>query len=178
MVDSPRWNPVLVKSIEQLGGIRYVFLTHKDDVAESAKYAAHFGAQRILHSSDVVPATRSVEHQLEGTGPWALLSGADDVTLYHVPGHTAGCVALLHKPSGSLFTGDHLGGGVDNVLQINREHNWKSIAEQICSVEALIGLPFTRVIPGHGRPMTFKSVEEKDAALKALVNAERAIGAS
>jgi hypothetical protein len=29
MVDSPRWNPVLAKQLAKLGGVKYIFLTHK-----------------------------------------------------------------------------------------------------------------------------------------------------
>lgn len=29
LVDSPRFNPVLVRQIESLGGIKHIFLTHK-----------------------------------------------------------------------------------------------------------------------------------------------------
>jgi hypothetical protein len=29
MVDAPRFNPVLAKRIQDMGGIKYIFLTHK-----------------------------------------------------------------------------------------------------------------------------------------------------
>jgi hypothetical protein len=29
LVDSPRFNPVLAKRIQELGGVKYMFLTHK-----------------------------------------------------------------------------------------------------------------------------------------------------
>lgn len=34
LVDSPRYNPILAKRIEELGGVRHIFLTHKDDVGD------------------------------------------------------------------------------------------------------------------------------------------------
>ncbi len=34
LVDSPRFNPILAKRIEELGGVRHIFLTHKDDVGD------------------------------------------------------------------------------------------------------------------------------------------------
>lgn len=49
-----------------------------------------------------------VEHQLEGTGPWQLPDGSEDIELIHVPGHTEGSLCLLYKPEKALFTGDHL----------------------------------------------------------------------
>ena len=45
-----RYNPVLAKQLERLGGVRYMFLTHRDDVGDHERWAQHFGAQRILHS--------------------------------------------------------------------------------------------------------------------------------
>ena len=32
-----------------MGGVRYMFLTHRDDVAEHGKWAEALGAERILH---------------------------------------------------------------------------------------------------------------------------------
>lgn len=49
LVDVPRWNPALAKRLEALGGVRWIFLTHEDDVGDHAAWAAHFGATRIIH---------------------------------------------------------------------------------------------------------------------------------
>src|SRR4029079_16788190 len=37
LVDSLRYNAHLVKSLEDMGGVRYLFLTHRDDVADHAQ---------------------------------------------------------------------------------------------------------------------------------------------
>lgn len=37
MVDTPRFNERLAKSIEQMGGLQFIILTHKDDVADHQK---------------------------------------------------------------------------------------------------------------------------------------------
>jgi len=52
MVDSPKFTPRLVRWIEERGGLRYIFLTHKDDVADASAYGAKCGAQRIIHEKD------------------------------------------------------------------------------------------------------------------------------
>lgn len=49
LIDSPRYVSRLVKKFEELGGIRTIFLSHRDDVADADKYARHFGAQRMIH---------------------------------------------------------------------------------------------------------------------------------
>ncbi len=37
MIDSPRYNARLASAIEKEGGIQYIILTHKDDVADHEK---------------------------------------------------------------------------------------------------------------------------------------------
>src|SRR5690606_21333191 len=67
LVDSPRFARTLVRSIEALGGVRQMFLTHRDDVADHEKFHAHFGCERIIHRDDAgrMPA----ERRLEGSAP-------------------------------------------------------------------------------------------------------------
>ena len=38
--------------MQAMGGVRFIFLTHRDDVADHAQWAAEFGAQRIIHASE------------------------------------------------------------------------------------------------------------------------------
>src|SRR5207253_1951462 len=52
LIDSPRYVRHLVTAFERMGGIKYIFLTHEDDVADAGRYAAQFGATRIIHSAD------------------------------------------------------------------------------------------------------------------------------
>lgn len=47
LVDSPRFASPLVKRLETLGGVRWLYLTHRDDVADHAKFADHFGCEQI-----------------------------------------------------------------------------------------------------------------------------------
>ncbi len=53
LVDSPKYLPFLADQIEKLGGIKYIFLTHRDDVADAQKYAQRFSAGRIIHLDDL-----------------------------------------------------------------------------------------------------------------------------
>jgi hypothetical protein len=52
MVDVPRWTPALAQRLRQLGGVRFIFLTHRDDVGDHARWAEALGAQRIIHASE------------------------------------------------------------------------------------------------------------------------------
>jgi ferredoxin len=53
LIDSPKYLPHLIRRFEELGGLRYIFLTHCDDVAEAHKYARQFGSQRIIHRAEL-----------------------------------------------------------------------------------------------------------------------------
>ncbi len=91
LVDSPRYLKHLVEAFEQKGGIAYIFLTHKDDVADAEKYAAHFGAKRIIHRADVEAAPDA---------EW-IIEGADEYTSHAaVSDHScAGPHGRQHGPS-------------------------------------------------------------------------------
>ena len=43
LVDFPRWAPPLVQRLQSMGPIKYMYLTHRDDVADRRKYRQHFG---------------------------------------------------------------------------------------------------------------------------------------
>ena len=72
LVDSPRYAQTLLKRIKALGGVRWMFLTHRDDVAEHRKFRDLFGCERILHRDDVTAGTADVERIIEGDAPVAL----------------------------------------------------------------------------------------------------------
>ncbi|OCQ99450.1 MBL fold metallo-hydrolase [Nostoc sp. MBR 210] len=148
LVDSPRFTPPLVKQLEEMGGIRYMYLTHQDDVADHQKYAEHFECDRILHADDISANTRNVEIQLTGLEPFALTS---DILIIPVPGHTKGHTVLLYKNQ-FLFTGDHLAWSeTRHQLAAFRDHCWYSWSEQIKSMRNLANYTFEWILPGHGR---------------------------
>ena len=83
--------------------IRWMFLTHRDDVADHAKFRERFGCERILHAADVTRGTAEVERKLKGEETTSL----DEEALFiPVPGHTPGSTALLYRDR-FLFSGDH-----------------------------------------------------------------------
>jgi len=52
LVDSPRFTIHLIRKFELMGGIDYIFLTHRDDVADAEKFASHFKAKVVIHKRD------------------------------------------------------------------------------------------------------------------------------
>ncbi|MEG3841686.1 MBL fold metallo-hydrolase [Microcoleus sp. herbarium14] len=148
LVDSPRFVPPLVKNIEAMGGIRYLYLTHRDDVADHQKYREHFGCDRILHTDEINADTRSIEIQLSGNEPHQI---ADDLLIISVPGHTKGHTVLLYNNK-FLFSGDHLAWSESLQHLIGfRTACWYSWPEQIKSMQNLANYDFEWVLPGHGR---------------------------
>lgn len=148
LVDSPRWSGALVRRLEELGGVSTIFLTHIDDVADHARFAAHFGARRVLHARDADASTRDVEVLLEGTDPIAL---DDDLVALPVPGHTAGSTCLLAEGT-YLFSGDHLAWSERlGQLYAFRSACWYDWDELVRSMERLVEQRFEWVLPGHGR---------------------------
>ncbi|HAX79511.1 MAG TPA: MBL fold metallo-hydrolase [Cyanobacteria bacterium UBA11372] len=148
LVDSPRFAAPLVKRLEEMGGIRYMYLTHRDDVADHQKFQEHFKCDRILHKDDITSGTRDVEIKLSDTEP---IQFAPDLLIIPVPGHSKGHTVLLSNNK-FLFTGDHLAWSESwKQLIAFRDYCWYSYAEQIKSMEKLTQYSFEWVLPGHGR---------------------------
>jgi len=91
LVDSPRFATQLVKKIDAMGGVRTMFLTHKDDVADHERLADRFNCRRVMHADD---GARRL-------GIEQIITGEEAVDLDHdlialpVPGHTRGHAVLL-----------------------------------------------------------------------------------
>ena len=170
LVDSPRASKPLLKRLRELGGARYMFLSHRDDVADHSVFARELGCERILHEADVSPDTAGVEVKVSGNSTYSV---APDLTVIPVPGHTRGSAALLHGEY--LFTGDHLAGEDDGGAELHawRGVCWYSWAEQTRSMEALLGHRFSWVLPGHGRVLRAGSPEAMREKLTRLIEKMR-----
>ena len=146
LVDSPRFASQLVKRIGQMGGVKKIFLTHKDDIADHRLFAARYGAQRIMHADDGA-AKVGIERVIKGE---KLVRLDKDLVAIPTPGHTRGHMVLLYKNK-FLFTGDHLAWSPEReTLTAFRGACWYSWPEQTRSMERLIGYDFEWVLPGHG----------------------------
>ncbi len=145
LVDSPRAARPLLARLEALGGVRTLFLTHRDDVADHDVIARRFGAERVIHRAD---DEIGAERALDGIAPVAL---DGELTAIPVPGHTRGSTALLYRDV--LFTGDHLAADEDSPGELDAWPGvcWYSWAEQTRSMERLLAHRFRWVLPGHGR---------------------------
>ena len=147
LVDSPRFAGALADKIAALGGIRWMFLTHRDDVADHAQFRERFGCERILHRSDVSTSTRDVERKLEGDDAVEL----DEEALFiPVPGHTRGSTCLLYRER-FLFSGDHAWWDPrHNRIHASKNVCWYDWKKQTDSMQRLMDYRFEWLLPGHG----------------------------
>jgi glyoxylase-like metal-dependent hydrolase (beta-lactamase superfamily II)/ferredoxin len=147
LIDSPRFTPFLVKKFKNWGGIRYIFLTHRDDVADAGKYAEAFGSEIIIHERDK-RARLEAGRLLQGDEP---VRFSDDFLIIPTPGHTQGHCVLLYKNK-FLFSGDHLWWSRrTGRLGASKGVCWYSWRAQTESMERLLNYSFEWVLPGHGR---------------------------
>jgi glyoxylase-like metal-dependent hydrolase (beta-lactamase superfamily II)/ferredoxin len=148
LVDSPRFAAPLVRRLEDLGGVSWMLLTHRDDVADHERFARHFGLRRVVHRRDgPLPA----EVVLDGEDA---VQVAPRVTAIPVPGHTAGHVCYLVEGASEsfLFTGDHLAWDDEaGRLEAWPDVCWHDWGEQTRSMRRLLDHEFDWVLPGHGR---------------------------
>lgn len=162
LIDSPRYIKHLVESFEQRGGIARIFLTHKDDVADADKYAAHFGAKRIIHRADA-DAAPAAEHVVDGE---ETVPVGSEFQIIPVPGHTAGSMVLLYREF--LFTGDHLWWDPHTKsLECPTRLIWKKWT-LIDSIRKLLDYRFEWVLAGHGDRIHLPR-SEMHAALRDLI---------
>lgn len=147
LVDSPRFSRPLVRKMKERGGVRSLFLTHRDDIADHAAFHEEFQAERIMHDADGA-ARYPMERVIEGDASIRL---DDDLIAIPVPGHTRGSMVLLYREK-FLFTGDHLAWSpARQTLTAFRSACWYSWTEQTRSMERLLSYDFEWVLPGHGR---------------------------
>ena len=137
MVDAPRFTKHLANNMEAMGGLDYIFLTHRDDVSDAHKYAAHFGADRVIHEFERA-AQPDAEIILDGEGDHDV-GGA---RILFTPGHTKGHMVLLWRGA-YLYVGDHF------ASRAFCWHSWGAQIESTGKLEVLTGVEW--VFPGHGK---------------------------
>ena len=195
LVDLPRPTEAVFRFLEEHGGVRRIFLTHRDHTAHHAEFAARFpGCRRVLGVADVNPrggarnaATSDAEIKLADRPEPMTLEGAPladgelagaELAVLSQPGHTAGSMCLLYRGR-FLFTGDHLSYSrrIGQIVAF-RLHCWHDWERQIRSVRRLIALAgaghlrFAWLLPGHGE---WRRLEGDGGAPATAAELERAL---
>jgi glyoxylase-like metal-dependent hydrolase (beta-lactamase superfamily II)/ferredoxin len=161
LVDSPRWAKLLVRQIEQRGGIADILLTHQDDVAAADRYQRHFDARVWIHRADRRAAPYASD-LLDGEAAHQIRSG---LVAIPVPGHTRGSVVYLLEDK-FLFTGDSLWWSrTRGELSASRTYCWYSWDKQIESLTRLAEYPFEWVLAGHGDRIRLPRSEARESLL-------------
>jgi glyoxylase-like metal-dependent hydrolase (beta-lactamase superfamily II) len=191
LVDAPRPSEELFRWLSEHGGVRWLFLTHRDHTHHHAEIAARFpGCRRVLAAADVnlratpyAEATGDVEIKLGDSSSPMTLEGAPlaedalgeaELAVLPQPGHTPGSLCLLHRGR-FLFTGDHLfyshrlGHIVAPRLQC-----WEDWERQTRSARRLADwaessrLRLVWLLPGHGEWHRFEGDGSSTTAATAL----------
>lgn len=146
MIDSPQFTRRLAASVDELGGVAHILLTHRDDVADYDRWAAHYGARVWIGAADADAAPRATDL----TGAAAITPIAPGVLSLPAPGHTAGHVAY-HLDDQFLFTGDTLHWNQRraalDVFPAQTFYSWTALAD---TVGMLAARNVEWIFPGHG----------------------------
>jgi glyoxylase-like metal-dependent hydrolase (beta-lactamase superfamily II) len=144
LIDIPDFDEDLVRRLEGLGDLRYIFLTHQDTMGDVERFASHFGAEIIVHETEAHGIDWGMLHAFKGTEAFA-----DDISIIHTPGHSEGSSCLLwHLYGGCLFTGDHLVPVADGFTPLRFEgtHNWD---EQLRQAHRLLAEEWRHAFPAR-----------------------------
>lgn len=168
---------------------------HADHVGSTAALLRHVNTPTLYHAADEPAMQRGTNGPLQGIGlrgavlvpimsgrafpqfaPTAFLTDGMRLepygipgTIHHIPGHTAGSVALV-LDTGEAIVGDLLMGGVlGGALLPNRPHYHyfaESIAQVHQSITHLLTFPVHTLFVGHGGPLSLNAVRQRWPGLK------------
>ena len=168
MIDAPRWSAHLVSWMGGRGGLDHILLTHRDDVADAARYAKHFGSKVWIHEEDANSAPFATD-VMRGDNPPRPFPA---IKVLSVPGHTRGSVMYLLNDH-TLFTGDSLAWDTERqTLRGYREFCWYDWATQLASLSRLREQSFSRLLAGHGGSIELPPDRMK-AKLDSMIVTER-----
>lgn len=142
MVDVPEYVEQNIRFIEENDPSEFIFLTHRDDVADAEMFREKFGAALIIQESEkyaVKLPDLTFKDSLE----------IRDAQIIHTPGHSPGSSCLLYSKRGIMFTGDHV--VVCNGKLAVEDFSWTyDYAKQIESANKLLCYEFEYMLCGHG----------------------------
>jgi glyoxylase-like metal-dependent hydrolase (beta-lactamase superfamily II) len=104
LVDCPAWDEANRNFVQQQGGVRWLFLTHRGAIAKVDKIQADTGCEIIIeqHEAYLLPGLEVTAFEQE-------LEIGDRARAIWTPGHSPGSSCLYYDASGGiLFSGRHL----------------------------------------------------------------------
>lgn len=147
LVSTPKYLPHLISSFESMGGVSYIFLSHRDDLGEADKYARRFGSKTVLHEleADCRPEAEII---VRGVQP---VEFSNDFHIIPNAGHTEGHCLLLYK-NYFLFSGDTLAYDPekDKIETWNPYWTWYSYIKQAETLSVLQNFEYSWILASHG----------------------------
>jgi glyoxylase-like metal-dependent hydrolase (beta-lactamase superfamily II) len=166
LIDTPSLVEHHLETIQELGGAKTLFITHRDDVSDACAWQEELGLEIVMHQEDAHQVLDcSVDHEIEDEEEWL----AKDMLVIHLPGHSPGCVALLYtKGGGILFSGDALVTRPDGTLGLAPERYSSDPALAGESARQLLDYEFGAILPAHGTPILKGARQALEAFLSRL----------
>ena len=142
MVDVPEYFHRHLEFIESAGVPDFIFLTHRDDVAEAVSFRKKFGSKLIIHESE----ESAIGEADIIFGRNYILSSAE---IIHTPGHSPGSSTLYLREGQVMFTGDHI--TANRGMPVAEEFSWTyNFGLQLESAWKLLDFEFEYILAGHG----------------------------
>ncbi len=142
MVDVPEYLGPNLDFIEEKGAPEFIFLTHRDDVADAEMFREKFGSKLVIHESEEYAVKRPdirFGDSLE----------MGEARILHTPGHSPGSSCLYYEKGRALFTGDHVVTR-NGKLAVENFYWTYDYRKQIESARRLLDLDFEFILCGHG----------------------------
>jgi glyoxylase-like metal-dependent hydrolase (beta-lactamase superfamily II) len=168
LVDTPACTPRVIQAVRACGGLRYIFLSHRDEIGELASLRRALGGAVIAHRSEAGLVRGGADLVFDRDfevepGLWVV----------HTPGHSPGsaCLLLHRGKLRVLFTGDHVlrrRAGVPAPLKFPWTWDWDA---QVASARRLLALDFDYLVPSHDDRLPHGWFDDAHARLaKALLD--------
>lgn len=104
LVDCPPWTPETAEFLQQRGGVRWLFLTHRNAIADVGAIQAELGCEVVIQEQEayLLPEIPTQVFQRE-------IQLGDRAVGFWTPGHSPGSACLYWAGEGGiLFSGRHL----------------------------------------------------------------------
>lgn len=163
--------------------LKYIINTHGhiDHIRGNNQFREKLGGKILIHEEDSAMLGDPAENlstlpgltPFKSQGPDEVLKegdlisfGSHQLEVLHTPGHTRGSICLLSVEEEALFTGDTL-----FAYSIGRTDFPHGSTEKIReSLQRLVELgkryPGLKIYPGHGFPMEFSKVKERNPFIR------------
>jgi glyoxylase-like metal-dependent hydrolase (beta-lactamase superfamily II) len=149
LVDSPAWNDLNQQFITDLGGVKWLAITHRGGIGKATTIATELGCQVLIQEQEayLLPELKLTTFQDR-------FNLKDSIHAIWTPGHSPGSACIYyHGAGGVLFTGRHLLPnqlGEPVPLRTSKTFHWN---RQLRSVDAIwqqfpIEQPLSHICPG------------------------------